>query len=154
MRTLYRMFKRGKFDVRQLPMKGRRHPNGYVETRGRGRTGQLGRNIDERYNDYPNYRNEFGHLEADTVQGSKHHGAVMTLVERLSKVEIILNTFIIVLPNVLTLTLINGLPKYHGTSSSPSHLIMVKSLPNGVRSLISMILVPTLQKLVFPISGG
>lgn len=85
------MFKRGEFDVRQLPMKGRRHPNGYVETRGRGRTGQLGRNIDERYNDYPNYRNEFGHLEADTVQGSKHHGAVMTLVERLSKVEIILN---------------------------------------------------------------
>lgn len=51
----------------------------------------IGRNIDERYNDYPNYRNEFGHLEADTVQGSKHHGAVMTLVERLSKVEIILN---------------------------------------------------------------
>lgn len=90
-RTLYRMFKRGEFDVRQLPMKGRRHPNGYVETRGRGRTGQLGRNIDERYNDYTNYRNEFGHLEADTVQGSKHHGAVMTLVERLSKVEIILN---------------------------------------------------------------
>lgn len=162
-RTLYRMFKRGELDVRQLPMKGRRHPNGYVETRGRGRTGQLGRNIDERYNDYPNYRNEFGHPEADTVQGSKHHGAVMTLVERLSKVEIILNIHHRTAecvnthfdqPNVLTLTLINGLPKYHGTSSSPSHLIMVKSLPNGVRSLISMILVPTLQKLVLPISGG
>ncbi len=57
MRTLYRMFKRGEFDVRQLPMKGRRHPNSYVETCGRGRTRQLGRNIDERYNDYPNYRN-------------------------------------------------------------------------------------------------
>lgn len=57
MRTLYRMFKRGEFDVRQLPMKGRRHPNSYVETCGRGRTRQLGRNIDERYNNYPNYRN-------------------------------------------------------------------------------------------------
>lgn len=87
----------------------------------------------------------------------------MTLVEQLSKVEIILNIHHRTAecvnthfdqPNVLTLTLINGLPKYHGTSSSPSHLIMVKSLPNGVRSLISMILVPTLQKLVLPISGG
>lgn len=90
-RTLYRMFKRGEFDVRRLPMKGCRQSNGYVETR--GRAGQLGRNIDERYSDYPNYRNEFGHLEADTVQGSKHHGAVMTLVERLSKVEIIFSIY-------------------------------------------------------------
>lgn len=91
MRTLYRMFKRGDFDVQQLPMKGKRHPNGYIETRGRGKAGQLGRSIYERYNDYPNYRQEFGHLEADTVQGNKHHGAIMTLVERISKVEIILN---------------------------------------------------------------
>lgn len=45
-------------------MKGKRHPNGYIETRGRGKAGQLGRSIYERYNDYPNYRQEFGHLEA------------------------------------------------------------------------------------------
>ena len=33
MRTLYRLFERGNFDVRTLPMKGKRRPNGYVERR-------------------------------------------------------------------------------------------------------------------------
>ena len=46
----------------------------------------------ERYQDYPNHHNEFGHLEADTIQGKNHRGAVMTLVERKSKAVIILNT--------------------------------------------------------------
>ncbi|MCH5388437.1 IS30 family transposase, partial [Limosilactobacillus fermentum] len=41
--------------------------------------------------DFPNYTKEFGHLEGDTVQGKHHQGAVMTLVEHLSKVEIVLN---------------------------------------------------------------
>ena len=36
-------------------------------------------------------RGQFGHLEGDTVQGKHHQGAVMTLVEHLSKVEIVLN---------------------------------------------------------------
>ena len=91
MRTLYRMFARGQyqFNVRQLPMKGKRHPNGYVERR--GKSGQLGRSIYHRYHDFPHYQHEFGHFEADTVQGKAHHGAVMTLVERLSKVMIVLN---------------------------------------------------------------
>ncbi|MCH5357755.1 IS30 family transposase, partial [Limosilactobacillus reuteri] len=37
LRTLYRMFERGQFgfDVRSLPMRGKRHPNGYVERRGK-----------------------------------------------------------------------------------------------------------------------
>lgn len=37
MRTLYRMFARGQYNfaVQQLPMKGKRHPNGYVERRGK-----------------------------------------------------------------------------------------------------------------------
>lgn len=71
-RTLYRMFKRGQFgfDAKDLPMHGNRHPNGYVEHR--GKAGQLGRSIYERYEDFPNYTKEFGHLEGDTVQG-KHH---------------------------------------------------------------------------------
>ncbi|WP_283588215.1 IS30 family transposase [Limosilactobacillus viscerum] len=91
MRTLYRMFERGQygFAVSQLPMKGQRHPNGYVEHR--GKAGQLGRSIYQRYQDFPDYQHEFGHLEADTVQGKAHHGAVMTLVERKSKLEIVLN---------------------------------------------------------------
>ena len=49
-------------------MKGKkRHPNGYVERR--GKAGRLGRAFSERHQDYPNYHNEFGHLEADTIQG-------------------------------------------------------------------------------------
>ena len=45
MRTLYRMFARNQygFSVKQLPMKGKRHPTGYVEHR--GKAGQLGRSI-------------------------------------------------------------------------------------------------------------
>ncbi|WP_141684253.1 IS30 family transposase, partial [Limosilactobacillus reuteri] len=91
MRTLYRMFARNQygFSVKQLPMKGKRHPNGYVEHR--GKAGQLGRSIYQRYRDFPHYQHEFGHFEADTVQGKAHRGAVMTLVERQSKVMIVLN---------------------------------------------------------------
>ena len=58
----------------------KRHPNGYVECR--GKAGQLGRSIHERAKDFPHYATEFGHLEADTVQGKKHQGAGMTLTER------------------------------------------------------------------------
>ena len=47
-------------------MKEKRHPNGCIERR--GKAGRLGRAISERYQDYPNYHNEFGHLEADTIQ--------------------------------------------------------------------------------------
>lgn len=46
MRTLYRLFQRGVFNKKQLPMKGHRHPNGYVERR--GKAGRLGRSIHER----------------------------------------------------------------------------------------------------------
>src|SRR5699024_8236062 len=89
MRTLYRLFERGNFDVWILPMKGKRRPNGYVERR--GKAGQLGQSIHQRAIGFPNFNREFGHLEADTVQGKGHQGAVMTLVERTSKVEVILN---------------------------------------------------------------
>jgi hypothetical protein len=43
-------------------MKGKRHPNGYVERR--GKAGRLGRSIYQRYQDYPHFQHEFGHLEA------------------------------------------------------------------------------------------
>lgn len=72
-----------------MSVPGKRHPNGYVERR--GKAGQLGRSIHERAKDFPHYATEFGHLEVDTVQGKKHQGAVMTLTERQSKVEIVLN---------------------------------------------------------------
>ncbi|MBS1007136.1 IS30 family transposase [Levilactobacillus brevis] len=91
-RTLYRIFERGAFGLssQSLPMHGKRHPNGYVERR--GKAGQLGRDLKTRYQDYPNFNQEFGHLEGDTIQGKNHQGAVTTLVERQTKVAIVLNS--------------------------------------------------------------
>ncbi|QGQ39047.1 IS30 family transposase [Lactiplantibacillus plantarum] len=91
-RTLYRIFKHDAFGLfaKDLPMHGQRHPNGYVERR--GKAGQLGRDLKTRYQDYPNFKREFGHLEGDTVQGKNHQGAVTTLVERQTKVAIVLNS--------------------------------------------------------------
>ena len=69
--TLYRMFARGQynFSVQQLPMKGKRHPNGYIEHR--GKAGRLGRSIYQRYRDFPHYQHEFGHFEADSILSSR-----------------------------------------------------------------------------------
>ncbi len=71
-------------------MHGQRHPNGYAERR--GKAGQLGRDLKTHYQDYPNFKQEFGHLEGDTVQGKNHQSAVATLVERRTKVAIVLNS--------------------------------------------------------------
>lgn len=86
-RTLYRQFKSKQFDVKQLPMKGKRKPNGHKERRGKQ---AFKRNISERVCDYPTFQQEFGHLEGDTIVGVHHKSAVITLVERLSKVIITL----------------------------------------------------------------
>lgn len=62
MRTLYRVFKRSiKLDITSLPMKGKRHPNGYVERR--VKAGRLGRSISDRYKEYLNYHNELDILK-------------------------------------------------------------------------------------------
>lgn len=68
-------------------MKGKRKPNGYKERRGKQ---TFKRNISERMNDWPAFNTEFGHLEDDTIVGEHHKSAVITLVERLSKVIITL----------------------------------------------------------------
>lgn len=86
-RTLYRQFKQGKFDLTTLPMKGKRKPNGHREKRGKQ---AFKRHISEREVDYPIFEQEFGHLEGDTIVGVHHKSAVITLVERLSKVIITL----------------------------------------------------------------
>ena len=56
-RTLYRMFKMGIFDCSDLPMKGKRKPNGHQEKRGKH---AFRRSIHERSNDYTSFEEEFG----------------------------------------------------------------------------------------------
>lgn len=73
-RTLYRMFQTGTL-------------NGHQEKRGKQ---AFRRSIHERIKEHPKFENEFGHLEGDTIVGRKHKSAVITLVERLSKVIITL----------------------------------------------------------------
>ncbi len=85
MRTLYRLFSKGIFEIDTLPMKGKRKPNGHQEKRGKQ---QYQRSIHDRPDNYPDFNSEFGHLEGDTIVGIHHKSAVITLVERLSKVII------------------------------------------------------------------
>lgn len=86
-RTLYRQFNEHLFDELLLPMKGKRKPNGHKERRGRQ---AFKRSIEERKIDHPLFKEEFGHLEGDTIVGIHHKSAIITLVERLSKVIITL----------------------------------------------------------------
>ena len=82
MRTLYRQFKEKIVDETILPMKGKRKLNGHKECKGK----QIyKRNISERIIDYPMFREEFGHIEGDTIVGVCHKSAVITLIKILSK---------------------------------------------------------------------
>lgn len=85
--TLYRRAKEGLFKLDLLPMKGKRKPNGHTEKRGKQ---SFTRNISERVTDHPNVKEEFGHIEGDTIVGAHHKSAVITLAERLTKMIITL----------------------------------------------------------------
>lgn len=50
-------------------MKGKRKPNGHKERQGRQ---AFSRNIFEKETDYPTFKEEFGHLEGDTIVSMQH----------------------------------------------------------------------------------
>ena len=68
-------------------MKGKKKANGYKEKRGKQ---AFKRNIHQRNKDYQLFNNELCHLEGDTIVGKDYKSAVITLIERLSKVLITL----------------------------------------------------------------
>ena len=68
-------------------MKGKRKPKGHQEKLGKQ---AFRHSIHERSNDCTSFEAGFGHLEGGTIVRQKHESAVITLVERLSKVIITL----------------------------------------------------------------
>lgn len=88
-RTLYRHFKDGSLDKKLLPMIGKRKRNGSVEKRGKQ---AFKRSIHIRNKSYPNFKNEFGHFEGDTIVGKNRKSCAITLVERVSKAIITLKS--------------------------------------------------------------
>lgn len=87
-KTLYRRFKDDEqLNISTLPLKGKRKPNGHQETRGKHSST---RSIHSRKDSYSQFDTEFGHLEGDTIVGKKHKSAIITLVERQSKIIITL----------------------------------------------------------------
>ncbi|KXU13585.1 Mobile element protein [Streptococcus oralis] len=89
MRTLYRLGERGILSKDDFPWKGKRKANGHTEKRGKQ---AFRRSLVERELAYPNFQNEFGHLEGDTIIGQASKSAVVTLAERMSKLIITLET--------------------------------------------------------------
>ncbi|WP_435868045.1 IS30 family transposase, partial [Enterococcus faecium] len=85
MSILYRLVCKVLSDDHTISMKGKRKPNGHQEKRGKQ---QYQRSIHDRPDNYPEFNSEFGHLEGDTIVGIHHKSAVITIVERLSKVII------------------------------------------------------------------
>lgn len=82
-KTLYRRFQDDdRLQVETLPMKGKRKPNHHKERRGKQ---AFRRSIEERNTRYPHFKEEFGHLEGDTIVGKDHQSCAITLVERVSK---------------------------------------------------------------------
>ena len=85
MRTLYRLFSKGIFDIETPPMKGKRKPHVHLEKRTKQ---QFKSSIHDRADNYLDLYSKFDHLEGDTFVGVHSKNAVITLVEKLFKVII------------------------------------------------------------------
>lgn len=83
--SLYRLVNRGIFNKESLPWKGKCKPNGKTDKRCKL---AFRRDIRERSIVYTEFDSEFGHLKGDT----NYKSAVITLVEKQSKVIITLRT--------------------------------------------------------------
>lgn len=79
MPTLYRRFKGKVFDETTLPMK-RKGNHMALSNVGENLTSS---GISMRENDYPAFKEEFGHVEGDTIVWIHHKSAVITSVKRL-----------------------------------------------------------------------
>lgn len=83
------MFKENFFAVHDLSMKRKFKSNGHFEKRGRQTFKGY---ISERIEEFPLFNMEFGHLEGDIIVGRYHGSAIITLVERVSKMIITLRS--------------------------------------------------------------
>lgn len=87
-KTLYRRYKEDeRLSVKNLPMRGKRKPNHHMEKRGKD-TGML--TLRDREKIFPNYENEEGHFEGDSIVGKAHKSRVITFAGRQSKAIITL----------------------------------------------------------------
>lgn len=80
-KTLYRRYKDDeRLSQYNLPMKGKRKPNGYTEKRGGSQSFCL--TIEDRERIFPNYESEYGHIEGDSIIGKAHKSRAITLAGR------------------------------------------------------------------------
>ncbi len=110
-------------------MKGKRIPYDHLECR---KKQTFKRDITEREADYLLFQKEFQHIESDTIAGARHKSAVITLVERLTKVILPLKSAGRMACHIETTLnqLFKGFPE---TCSSPSQLIVERNSSNGNR---------------------
>ena len=119
-------------------MKGKRKPNGHCEKKG-GRQA-FKRHISERIEEFPFFFQEFGHLEGDTIVGRHHRSAIITLVERISKMIITIqpqDRKVDDIEDVLH-SMFSALPS-HIFKSITFDCVVVRSSPTGKQSVTDTI---------------
>ena len=139
MRTLYRLVDRGGFKREEMPWKSKRKPNDHSEKRG------------ERAEKYPDFKIEFGHLEGNTIVGKNHKSTLITLVERLSRAIILLQTNGRKAGDI-EIAIHHWMANFRNMFSSPLPLIAVRSFQTGNLCPRNMTLTFSLRILVVQVS--